>query len=295
MMAIEPTPQPNLEQLQRWLLAAITHPAGIRAGVLSAGAQQGTSSGLQTVEQVLLPSERMTAEQRLTIYQQAYFARLIAALKEFFPCLADSLGDEVFAQFAVGYVQSYPSQSYTLQRLADRFVQFLQETRPSDAGAADAWTGFWIDLARLELAIDRVFDAPGPEQEPKLTHEQLLSLPAQGWAEAHLQLARGMELLRFEFPVGPYFSSWKQGKTNAVPLPQPSYVALSRRDYVVRRYELTAVQHLLLESLAAGSTVGEAIEAAAEVEADWDALAADLQNWFRQWAAEGFFSQFAGR
>ena len=281
---------PNLEQLQRWLLAAITHPAGVRAGVLSDDAQQQFTLTLDGLEQVVLPSRRMSAEQRLAVYQQAYFGRLIAALKEFFPCLAESLGEEVFAQFAVGYLQRYPSGSYTLHRIADRFVHFLEETRPGDATAANDWTGFWIDLARLELAIDRVFDAPGPEREPRLGHEQLASIPAEQWPEAKLKLAAGMELLQFQFPVGEYYSRWKRDERAEVPRPQPAFAALLRRDYVVRRYELTAAQHRLLSSLATGESVGEAIAAAAEVEPDLEALAANLQSWFRDWAAEGFFS-----
>jgi hypothetical protein len=64
-----------------------------------------------------------------------------------------------------------------------------------------------------------------------------------------------------------------------------------RRDFVVRRYELTGAQHELLRTLAAGGTIGEALEAAAEVEADFDALLARVASWFRQWAAEGFFGR----
>ena len=287
-MATPVNQPPNLEQLQRWLLAAITHPAGVRAGVASDEAQRTLRLGNGDLEMVVLPSLRMSAEQRLAVYQHAYFGRLIEALKEFFPCLSESLGEEVFTQFGVGYLTRHPSQSYTLHRLADRFAEFLEATRPTDEGA-DAWAGFWIDLARLELAIDRVIDAPGPENEPKLDFEQLTSFAADRFPEARLRLVTGMELLSFRFPVGEYYSAWKRGEKPAVPPYRLSYAALVRRDYIVRRYELTAAQFALLRTLATGDTVGEAIAAAAEVDDDFDSLAANLQNWFRQWAADEFF------
>jgi len=289
-MTASEKPDPTLDQLQRWLQAAITNPAGVLPGLLSDEAQQQIPLSPDRLEEIILPSRRMSADERLAVYQRAYFARLIEALQEFFPCLSASLGEEVFAQFSVGYLQQYPSQSYTLHRLADRFAAFLDETRPKDSSAAASLTGFYVDLARLELAIDRVFDAPGPERDPRLTFEQLTSISAERWPETRLKLCRGFELLRFDFPVGEYYSAWKQGESPAVPSPRPSFAALLRRDFVVRRFELTSVQHELLQSLAAALPVGEAIAQAAALESDHDALAANLQHWFRQWAAEGFFS-----
>jgi hypothetical protein len=71
-------------------------------------------------------------------------------------------------------------------------------------------------------------------------------------------------------------------------------VAVLRRDYVVRRYPLTAPQHALLEKLRDGATIGAAIEAAAAAsDLDDDALAAELRGWFRFWSSEGFFAAVA--
>ena len=77
-----------------------------------------------------------------------------------------------------------------------------------------------------------------------------------------------------------------------MPVPEPGeeHVALTRRDFVVRRYPLTSPQQALLREVLAGATVGEAIEAAAAAsDLDDEALAAELGAWFRFWVAEGFF------
>ena len=61
------------------------------------------------------------------------------------------------------------------------------------------------------------------------------------------------------------------------------------RDYVVRRYELSAVQHRLLMRLAAGETLADSLAAIAGGVSDVDDLAAEVQRWFTVWSAEGFF------
>ena len=60
--------------------------------------------------------------------------------------------------------------------------------------------------------------------------------------------------------------------------------------HVIRRYELSRAQFVLLEALVRGESVGEAIgRAAGQAGEDDDRFAADLGAWFRDWTAEGFF------
>ena len=68
-----------------------------------------------------------------------------------------------------------------------------------------------------------------------------------------------------------------------------TFVALSRRDYIVRRHALSPAQHDLLAAILAGRPVGEAIQRAAEADDNVEALSENLNNWFHQWSAAGFF------
>jgi hypothetical protein len=278
---------PTLEQLQRWFSAVVTTPAGVQAGIASDGAQQQLRLHAQNVEQVILPSRQLSAEQRLAIYHNAYFARLIEALRAFLPCLSDTLGEELFAKFAVAYLHRYPSQSYTLHRLADRFACFLEETRPTEGvGEAADWSRFWVDLARLELVIDRVFDGPGPERSPEPGVDRIVAVAAKGWPDVRLQLVEGLTLLEFNFPVSEFYTSWKRGAEPVLPLESKEYVALFRRGFVVRRETLAPVQFVLLQSFEKGLSVGESIEQVAELVDDYDALAANLTTWFQRWVMD---------
>jgi hypothetical protein len=65
---------------------------------------------------------------------------------------------------------------------------------------------------------------------------------------------------------------------------------LTRRDYIVRRHRLERTQFELLEALSSGQPLGAAIEKASSLAGpDLEAFAANLQSWFREWTAAGFF------
>ena len=281
-------PAPELAELQRWMQAVITHESGVATALDSADARQHIDIGADGVEAVVTRSNAQTSVERLAIYGNAYFARLLECLREFFPALTHALGEEVFDQFALEYLHRYPSTSYTLEHLADRFPSFLRETKPEDKVEL-SWPDFLVDLAELELAIGRVFDGPGPEKLPRLTSERLAAVPAEVWPAARLVPVPCLRLLEFAWPVSDYYTAFRDGEAPTIPHPESTYLALTRRDYVVHRLPLSAEQHTLLSALLEGETIDTAIERCAEHSDDLEQLAANLSAWFRDWASAELF------
>ena len=79
-----------------------------------------------------------------------------------------------------------------------------------------------------------------------------------------------------------------------LPARRPSHVALSRREFIIRRHPLSAIQAALLHAIVDGTPLGDAIAIAVEQHpADLEELAASLENWFAAWAAAGFFQGIA--
>jgi hypothetical protein len=255
------SPPNQLDELQRWMLASIT-------------AREDAARG---VEENILPSRQQSAAERLAVYSHAYFARLLEVLRELLPCTRSAVGDELFDRFAVGYLQTHPPHSYTLARLADKFAEYLDATRPAD------WGEFVVELVRLELAIDRIFDGPGPEALSPLT------IPTNAGGALRLTVVPGFELHAFGHPVSDYYTRWKRGEEPAWPEPRQQFVALFRRDYIVRRYELSGVQFQLLRQIAGGLRLEEALQKVAEAN-DGEELASDVSRWFEFWARERIFA-----
>jgi putative DNA-binding protein len=253
---------PNLGALQHWLLSAITDP---------------TAPPPDETTDVLTTGDSQSALQRLAIYRDAYLARLLEVLREQFPCTRFAVGDQLFDQLAIGYLRQFPPHAYTLGRLADKLVDYLDQSRPTD------WGAFVVELARLEQAIDRVFDSAGPEHLPPF------SLPQDPSEQLVLRPAPGFTLLSFTHPVSTFYTAWKTGQQPQWPQPHAQFVALLRRDYIVRRHELNAVQFKLLVSMSRGMSLGESIRCAEFP--DEESMTHDfaIHDWFLTWAASGFF------
>jgi hypothetical protein len=281
----------TLGELQRWMQAVITHPAGASAGIESPAALEQIAVVPSQIERVATRSRALTTVERLDIYNRSYFARLLECLREEYSVLAFALGSDLFDAFAVGYLQTHPSSSYTLNKLGDSFPEYLAASRPEPTtGSSADWAEFMIDLARLERVVNQVFDGPGTEGRPLLTGEQLQACPAERWPAAKLVCAPCLRLIELRFPVSDYFSAARREESAPVPPARESFVAVSRQDYRVRRYELSAPQHALLAALLVGEPVGVAIERAAAIApAGDDQFAAKLSDWFRAWTAAGFF------
>ena len=285
----------SLDVVQRWFQAVVTHPAGIEVGAVSDEAQALIRLDRGELEAVVRRSRNLTAAERISIYANAYYSRLLECLGANYPILKQTLGEEVFDSFAFEYLQQYPSRSYTLDHLGESFAKFLQETRPEEEGEEVGWPDFLIDLATFEWAIAKVFDGPGVEGKTLLTPEALQSFPPERFAEARLVPVPCLHVMTFRFPINAYYTAARRQEDVPVPDPGEEHVVLTRRDFIVRRYPLTAPQEALLSAILNGATVGEAIEAAAAVADDLDdeALAAELRAWFRFWVAEGFFLEVA--
>jgi hypothetical protein len=99
-----------------------------------------------------------------------------------------------------------------------------------------------------------------------------------------------LRLLDLRYPVHEFYAAVRRKKEAGFPDPAETLLAVTRRRYVIRRYELTRPQFVLLGALLRGESVGEAINRGGESAGDdVERFAAELGEWFRDWTAAGFF------
>ena len=84
----------------------------------------------QEIESVIAHSSHQTSVERLEIYANAYYARLLECMRHEYPIMAQAMGEELFDEFSVQYLHAYPSRSYTLNDLGADFAAFLAATHP---------------------------------------------------------------------------------------------------------------------------------------------------------------------
>ncbi len=293
------SPPRELDQIQRWMQSVIMHPRGIVAGIAAPEAQQQIPVAPDEVESVITRSHALNSIERLQIYGNAYIARLLDVMAGEFPALQQSLGDDLFAAFAMDYLQAHPSRSYTLADLGEQFPAWLRETRsPREEGSPGPdWADWMADLAALERDYSEVFDGPGVENDALLTPDDLLAIPQEQWPQLRLQPVVCLRLRSYRFPVHEYKSAITRGEENpAIPSPEPVHLAISRIEYRVRRWQLEPLESALLHQVIAGLPLQAAIEASLTEDNlpddfDLDGFADLLRGWFQKWAAAGFFTR----
>ncbi|GAB5447397.1 HvfC/BufC family peptide modification chaperone [Gymnodinialimonas sp.] len=214
----------SLRDMQAWMQDALVNPRGVQ---------------VEDVAARLVPSNRLSAAQRLGIYQRSYITRLCACLAEQFPASRHALGPALFDQFARVYLAEEPSDSYTLYELGRRFPAFLEASRP-DAEAPEPWVDFMLDLARYERTLFVLFDAPGHEGK---------AWPTPDTPDADLVLQPCFALGAYRFPVAQYYHSVTDQAEPSLPPMIDSYVALARYDYVTSSFPISRLHYGLLSAL----------------------------------------------
>jgi len=270
-------PKLSLEKTQSWMQEVIMHPGTNEEAVASRKARAIVSE--RRFPRIVLPSKTLNSYLRIGIYRDMYLARLRDALASDYPALVHHLGDEAFTRLVSGYVQAHPSRSYTLNRLGDYLPEYIH----SAAGLPRR--EFLFDLALLELAMSRVFDA---EESPVLTPEAIAGVPPDTWERVRLKPVTAFRLLSFRYPVNAFLQSVKEGTPHPSMRRKNNWVVVFRRNYTLWRLDLTRQGHDLLHSLVAGKPLGKALSisltrhrrSVSEVQ---------LFSWFREWVADGLF------
>jgi hypothetical protein len=273
----------GLDAVENWMQAVITDAGGVGAGERSADARRHIDRGAGTIEQVILPSRSQSSRERLQIYANAYFWRLIDILGEEYPTVRHAAGPKLFSRLAVDYLQAHPSRSYSLNFLSVKFPGFLRTE-----AARLPRREFLADLATVERVMEDVFDAP--DVKP-LTPREWKKIPMTAWMSKRLRMTPAMRLLELGYPVNEYIASVRAGKKTAIPRKAKQHLVIFRRTWTVWRAPLSPIRFKLLSALHAGKTLPEAFAECAAVRGfNPDRFTAALKGWFRDWASDGLFS-----
>ena len=268
-----------LERLQRWMQTVVVYPGTIEEAVSAPLAEFEIPAS--RLGDVVLPSRTLTPLERIGIYHGMYLLRMRDVLSGDYEALEHFMGELAFTRLVRGYVEAYPSRSYSLNRLGARLPEYLRNA------PRVKHRGFCVDLARLELAVQEAFDAP---ETPALAAAAIAEVPAEAWEIARLRTVDAFRLLAFRHPVNGYLQSVRDDDhDHPGPRRQDTWVAVYRRDYKVWRLDLQRTAHDLLADLAAGVPLGRAVTAALKRGGRRPPDAKDLFRWFRQWASGGVF------
>ena len=239
------------------------------------------------------PNDRLTAFERLQIYNRMYWFRIIDCFYDDCPGLRAALGDRKFNQLAVAYLTKYPSSSFTLRNLCSHLADFIR--------AEPRWTAPHTALAReivrFEWAQTVAFDEAS---RPMVTPADFTRANP---ARLKLGLQPYITLLALQFPVDSYVIAVKKrdtlraeasnattaarhaarGHKVALPRRERTWVAVHRADNQLYYKRLDAPSFKILTALRDGKTLTRAVAAAGR-----GVTPQQVQDWFALWAQLGW-------
>lgn len=230
-------------------------------------------------EEFVAPSPTMDPDERLDVYRRMYPLRMQEAMGMDYPATLELLGRRAFNRLVMEYVAVHPSRSWTLNRLGDRFVDYLA-TRTDLKHHR-----FLLDLARLEQAICQVFEE---RESAPLTPAQVASLPMDAWESTGLKPIAAFRLLALRYPAHAYLKSvLEEGYPAPALRRRDGWLVVFRQHYHVWRMPLERAQYELLANLARGLSLAEAL---GDITGRFRRVGSQaIFRWFQSWVTEGFF------
>ena len=231
------------------------------------------------VDDHFLSSGRLSGRERMGIYRQMYWYRIVDVLIESFPRVVHAMGVADFTRMASRYIAAHPSENPAIERVGFRLPEFMQSRGGVAAELAPVAQLEWMHLDAFIAS-----DAPGrldlaaidPERFP--TQRFVLS-PSLRIAE----LPRGTLALWAELDP----SRYAPGERTILDTSQTTTVAVWRQGLVAHHCSLRGDEARALDLARRGALVAEACEVFGMGPAAARVASQVLRGWFeRGWVVD---------
>ena len=246
-------------------------PAGAEPPQDLAALQQSFATALFDVDAedaVLAQLKDSGNRNRFGLYRGNLTVTWDKTLAAAYPVLRQLVGDEFFSALSREFGMRHPSDNADLNRFGAQFGGFL------DGFPHVADYPYLPDMARLEWALHRAHYAADVQG---ITADALAALTPEQMEDARFTLHPACVLLASEWAVLPLWQA-HHGSEFPVMMHAPSYGLTARPRWKAEVVALDAAAHAALSALAAGAPFGAALDAAFELDEQFD-VGANLKQW----------------
>ena len=260
---------PGLEALQGLLYRLITAPEGVAAGLADERA-----SCPEVLDHLIESDDRLSATERLEIYANAYFYRILDCLKQDFPVTLATLGPDDFHNLITAYLIEYPPTEPSISYAGRHLAQFL---RHDSMRAMFEERPFIADLARLERTLIEIFHAA--DTEP-LSAKTMRSVAPDDWSALAMRTHPALAIVDCEWRVDQLLrevetAAGEVDQTLSAPAQEPVTVLVWRQNSRVHYRPLQSPERAALEVARAGASFAMICERIAASCGEHDQLGSD--------------------
>lgn len=199
------------------------------------------------VREHIIGDKKTPADERLNIYRDAYYLRLIESLTIDYPVLYTKLGDKKFSALAHEYIQSEPSCFKSIRWYGAHFCKMF------------ATSDSYHELAIFEWLLTEVFDA---ENAKPVTIESMAAIPFDAWPTLTFQLTPSLRRMDFSWNIVPVWKAFYE-KTRSPKLkqvfPHTPWI-LWRKQLETQFCSLPKEENYFLDALQRGKNFGNICE-----------------------------------
>lgn len=255
----------DLKNLQTLLYRAITAAAGA-----------ASSCDIGILPDVIRGDERLSALQRLGIYADAYFYRLLDCLKEDFPATAAVAGDS-FERIVRAYLGRHPPTEPSIFYAGRYLADFLANHHPHER-----WP-FLAELARLERTLVETFHDP---DAMALTASDVRAIAPADWPKLSLRTHPAVHLLDCGWRVNDVLRAIENGTQWRDPRRESFAMLVWRQGNQVYYRALEVPERAALEVASRGADFAVVCDAFAS-HRDSENLAGEINRTLIRWVADG--------
>ncbi len=269
-------PAPNLRDLQLWLRWIITDPRGVSRALgdsypsikdLKSRFTEPLLSQLQWIE-----TKKVGDVERLDVYAEGYFSRILESLEQDFPRTKKILGKERFAKLIQDYLKSYPSQFTSIADVGSRLTEYIAEYEEVTENFP------WLpDVVQFEWNWIETFYAKEPHQDLDLKIKISNGKPR----DIRFQVHPSVKLLQTEWNLTKIFSEASPEKKIERPEQiQTGFIIYRWNDQVIWE-ELENSSYDILKKTMQGLTLNESLLNIKGVDPQF------ISDLFKRWVERG--------
>jgi putative DNA-binding protein len=264
-----------LRETQQLFWSLITAPEGVADGL------RRMDKKSDDLQRVISGDARLDAVQRLDIYANMYFWRLLDILRGDYSAVLAAVGDDLFHNFVTDYLIACPSRHPSVRNVGERLPQFLAA---QPIAAERPWL---VGLARLERARIELFDGPDAEV---VTLDDLRALAPDEFVSLPLPLIPSLMLLDVEAAVDDVWRAAEHAEEIVPPAPGARTLLVWRQDVTVYHRALEPLERDALLCAQKGAPFGVICDLVAERLPADEAAPATFQLLAR-WVGDGIIAR----
>lgn len=222
---------------------------------------------------------------RMAIYGNAYYARLIETLAGDYEAIHTLLGDEEFEKLCRHYIHTYPSKYFTLRWFGQFMAEYLRHNEPYSQHE------YLVEMAKFEWTFTDAFDA---QDIFAVTESDITQIPLEAWPTLIVRFHPSVHCFDYQWNILPIWKAIKDDEE--VPelqkLGSIETCLIWRQELTTRYRTLEENESLLLKAAIAGKNFADWCELLLNAGEAADEVPMVAASILKTWIGSGMVCEF---